>query len=157
MSSRTLLALALAAVLAQPALASEKKVKKAEVPKAVMDAAAQQYPKAKMTGFSKGDEHGGVVYEIKLEEGTARSEIVVTPEGKILSEEKTLSEKQLPAEVRKALAASPHAKAKVVGVEEVKSTDKPDTPTYEVTVSEGKKTVALTYSAKGELIQSPAH
>jgi hypothetical protein len=151
MNWRSIAAITLGAALALPALAAEKTIKKSEVPKAVLEAAAARYPKAEMTGFSQEEEAGQTVFEVRLKEAGAWTDVVLSREGKILSEEKTISMKDLPEAVQQGLSASLHAKAKVLKVERVTEFDKPETTTFEILVQGGKQKWELVFSSDGKL------
>jgi hypothetical protein len=149
-------ALALGALLAHQVLAVEKPVKKTEVPKAVLEAISARHPKAEMTGFSREDENGKTVFEVQLREAGGRTEIVVTPDGKILTEEKTVSASELPAAVQHGLSNSTHSKARILKAEKVTEAEKPEAPTYEILVQDGKRKYELVFSSKGELTKEEA-
>src|SRR5262245_57661035 len=114
MSRKSFVTIALGAAIASSAFAGEKRIKKSEVPKVVLDATTSRYPKAEMSGFAQEEEHGRTIFEVQLTEAGARIEIDVSPEGKILTEERTISMKDVPDAVRKGLSTSRHSKAKVL-------------------------------------------
>ncbi|MGQ0505875.1 MAG: PepSY-like domain-containing protein [Myxococcaceae bacterium] len=155
MSSRTVMAIALGSALALPALAAERRIKKTEVPGPVLAAVVAKYPKADMTGFAQEDEAGKTVYEVQLRVGGTRTELIVSPEGKILTEEKTISMKEFPDAVRQGLSASRYSKAKVIKIEKVTDSDKPE-PTYELLVEFEKKRHELFFTSSGELTKEEA-
>lgn len=74
------------------------------------------------------------------------------PEGALLEVEEVISEKELPAPVRKSIAASPHAKSKIKQVERVTHLDKPDQPIFEIKVMEAGKAIELVYESMGRRI-----
>lgn len=151
MNWRSFAAIALGTALALPALAAEKPIKKPEVPKAVLASAAARYPKAEMTGFAQEEEAGQTVFEVRLKEAGARTDIVISREGKLLTEEKAISMKELPDAVRQSLSTWRHAKAKVVKIERVTKFDKPEATTFEILVQSGKQKYELVFSSKGDL------
>jgi hypothetical protein len=154
---RAAITLALVAVGAT-AVASERRNGKSEVPKAVLDAVAAKHPRSKLIGFSEEREGGKAVYEVTLETVSGRLEAIVSPEGRILTEEQTIAIKDLPEPVRKGLAGSRHAKARVLRVERVTDSRKPKQPTYEILLEATGKAQRheLVFSSAGKLIKDEA-
>jgi hypothetical protein len=138
-------------VLSTAAYAAEKKIKKSEVPKAVIEAVEAKYPKAKLKSFEQEDEDGKTLYEIKITVGRDSIEVKVSPEGTILAEERVITMKELPEAVKKSLTTSKYAKAKVRKIEKVTETDKPDEVAYEIHVDHAGKRLELVFSQTGEL------
>jgi hypothetical protein len=84
---------------------------------------------------------------------TGETELLISPEGKILEEEQIVTEADLPEPVQKALAASKYGKAKVLRVEKVISSDKPRAPSFELVVEQGGKKRELLFSFTGTLTE----
>lgn len=137
--------------LAMSAAAQEKQVKKEEVPPAVTNAVTAKYPKASMKSFTMETENGKTFYEVELKGDGAPNDVKVTPEGKIESEEKTISTKDIPEAVRTALSNSAYGKAKVKKVEKVTTLAQPGKPTFQFEVEQEGKWHELTFSDTGEL------
>ncbi|HEY3233758.1 MAG TPA: PepSY-like domain-containing protein, partial [Polyangiaceae bacterium] len=131
----------------------EQKLKRSEVPAAVIKAVSAKYPKAKMTGFSRETEDGVTKYEVQLQLDGANADVDVSPQGKILEEERTIPFDSLPPAVKKGFASSHYAKGKVEKVE--KSTKFGNTVeiSYELLVRLGDKTHELLFSPAGKRIQ----
>lgn len=144
-------AFACIAAMISPAFASEKRLKKADVPAVVLAAVVARYPKATLTEFAQEDEAGKTVYEVQLKVGKAKTELIVSPDGKILTEEKTITRKELPAAVDQALTKSPYAKAKIIKIEMVTDGTKPDLPSYEIFVKQKSQVHELVFTATGKL------
>ena len=136
-----------------PAAAEDKSIDKAQVPKPVIDAAMAKYPKGNLVAFEEANEAGKTSFEIKIELETWKTELILSPDGKILAEEMQISAKELPDAVAKALAASKFAKAKVRKMERVVESDKPEAPTYEIVVEEGSSKHELVFSGAGVLMR----
>lgn len=151
MRSRMAVMVALASAVATLAAAGEQVVKESEVPKAVRAAVTAAYPKAHAARFEREDEGGKVAYEVLLEADGARFELVVSSDGKVLEEERRIELTQAPEAVRKGLAASRYATAKVTGVEKITKTDHPQTPDFEIAVLQGNEKHELVFRHTGEL------
>jgi hypothetical protein len=133
------------------AAAGEQVVKESDVPKVVRAAVAAAYPKAHAARFEKDDEGGNVAYEVLLEADGARWELVVAPDGKVLEEERKIELSEAPEAVRKSLAASKYATAKVTGVEKITKAGQPNTPVFEIAVVQGSDKHELVFTHTGEL------
>jgi hypothetical protein len=156
MHSRTIIAIALGASLALPAVAGEKRIRKSDVPNIVLAAVTAKYPKADMTGFAQEEEAGKTVYEVQFKVSGTRTDLIVSREGKILTEEKTISMKELPDVVRQGLSTSRYSKARVLKIEKVTESDKEEAPTYELLVEHDRKKNELVFSSTGELTKEEA-
>jgi hypothetical protein len=133
------------------AFASEKPIKQADVPSPVLAALQAKYPRAKLVHFAKEVEQGTTLYEAALDMGTSHVEVSVTPEGKIESEEATISMNDLPDAVRKSFAASRYGKATVKRVERVTDAKKSEATTFELVVTQSGKKYELLFDATGTL------
>ena len=147
---------ALCALALAPAVhADEKKVARKDVPKAVLAAAAAKAPKGRLVGFSVETLGGKTVYEVKIEvkarEGKQVSELMLSPEGTLVGEERKITLAALPEPVKKALAEGAYAKAKVLGVEEVIDHAQGGAKSYELEVMHQGKKHELLFSAEGAL------
>jgi uncharacterized membrane protein YkoI len=101
--------------VAGPARAQEEKVPLDKVPKAVHDTIKKRFPKAEVNSASKEAEDGKTVYEIQLTDAGHKCDVTVTPEGKLVSIEKTVAEKDLPAKTAATLKAKwPGAKYEII-------------------------------------------
>ena len=138
--------------LAVPAQATESVIKEAEVPAPVLAAFKKKYPSAGRLEFERETEHGKQFYEIKWRDGARELETKFTAEGELVEEEEVITERALPEPVRKSLAASAHAKAKIKKIERVTHKDKPEQATFEIKIAEGGKTIELLYDAAGKLL-----
>ena len=135
------------------ATAAEKKLARADVPPKVIDAVTRAMPKAELTAFSVEDEDGGKVYEVSTRLNGKVSALSVSPEGKILSEEKVVSEQELPTAVLNGFHASAFGKAKILKAEQVTPSAEGSASTYELQVTVGQKRHELTFDAKGVLVK----
>jgi hypothetical protein len=135
----------------------EKPVKESEVPKPAIDAVKKKYPTATLKGFEREEEGGKVSYEVKIEvkekEKTRSIEVELSPEGKILAEEEKISEADVPANVKKALAESKYGKWKVKSVERVVKEEKESDPFYEFHLADGKKRAEVVFDKNGKITE----
>ena len=149
--SLSLCTVALGLAISAPAFASEKTVQRSDVPKPVLAAVEAKYPNAKLTHFAKEVEGGKTLYEVVLDADSGHAEVSVSPEGAIVSEEATIAVGALPEAVKKGLAASRYANAKVLRVERVTETAKPGRATFELTVEQAGKKHELAFNQAGTL------
>jgi hypothetical protein len=131
--------------------ASEKALKRADVPAPVLTAVEARYPNAQLTAFAKEVEGKTTLYEVVLNAGGMHAEVSVSPDGQIVSEEATITMRDLPASVQTSFAASRYAKARVLRVERVKQASKPDATTFELMVEQAGKKHELAFDDTGKL------
>ena len=97
----------------------EKHVKFESLPEVVRTKVHEKYPQAKVLGAEIETSEGKTVYEVKLSVAGARTELSLSAEGAIVSEERVVAWKNVPVEVQKALAGSAAKDLKVERAEEV--------------------------------------
>ena len=153
MNSQPLLALLCTLLTAPTLLAAEQKLARKDVPKAVLEAATAHAPKAKLQGFALEKSGEKEIYEVTLREGKRVRELMIAPDGKLVSEERVLAGKDLPEAVKKALATGAHAAAKVVVAEELIDHAQGGARSYEVQIAEGGKRRELVFNAEGALLK----
>jgi len=148
------LAMTIALAILAPALRAqthEKKIKEAEVPKPVIDAVKQKYPKAKTIQFEQDTLDGKSIFEVGLENAGEKLDVIVSPDGTILEEEKPIKASDLPAEIKQGLAASKYAKWTVKSAERVVRDEKSDAPIYEILVAHKGGTTELILDEAGTI------
>ena len=132
-------------------MASEKALKKSEVPAEVLKTVSAKYPKAAMTSFSQEIEDGKTEFEVKLKNDGHVVEVSCSRDGTIVSEEEQITLKDVPEVVQKGLGASAFGKAKVRSIEKVTEAAEPNAPLYEFVILEGGKKHEVVFSAAGVL------
>ena len=132
------------------ALAGERTVKPEAVPPAVVKAATDRYPTAKVTRYIEETEGSTKRYEVVLDIDGQKVELIVATDGTPQEEERVVAAKDLPAEVAKTLAASKHAKATVGRVERVEDLLSKQVR-WEVVVEAGGKRRELVFDSSGAL------
>jgi hypothetical protein len=142
--------LVVASLGAAPTFAGERRLKRSDVPQAVLDTIAQRYPKARHAGYALEHDNGRTAYEVELVNAGRRTDVSLSPEGAVLVEEQRVSVKELPDEVRRGLAASHYGKARVLRAERVVETSK-SAPTYELVVFQRGGRREITFDAEGTL------
>jgi uncharacterized membrane protein YkoI len=146
----TVIASALAGAMARADEAKEEKVPLDKVPKAVLDTVKAKFEGAELVSAEKEKEDGKLVYEINLKHKGQKIEVTLTPEGKIVSIEKTIAIKDLPKAVADAVEAK-YPKAAIKTAEEVTQGDKVN---YEVNlVTADKKKVEVLLDATGKILK----
>ena len=141
------------ALLSVSIQASERKLKEADVPKAVIDAVKTAHPDAKITGFEEEKEQGKTVYEVSLGEGANKVELDVSPDGKILTTETVIALNAVPGEVQKAFGASKYGKWTVKKVEKVVDTGHEQDPRFEYQVSNAGKRAEVVFANDGKIVK----
>jgi uncharacterized membrane protein YkoI len=153
---RKLIAVLAVVVLFVPAFRAEdekeEKVPLDKLPKAVVEAVKAKFKGATLVSAEKEKEDGKTVYEVNLKHKGHTIEVTVTPEGKIVSVEKTIAAKDLPEAVAAALKKN-YPKATIKKVEELSKDDK--VTGYEVLlVTAGKKTVEVVIDPSGKITKT---
>jgi hypothetical protein len=131
----------------------EKKIEKSEVPRPVLDAVAKKYPSAKMVAFEQADENGKRLYEIGIDQGGAKMDVELTPDGKIAAEESIIKDSEVPAPVKAGLASSKYKGWKVGKIEKVIKDEKADEPLYEFVVTSKKKKFEVVLDKGGKITE----
>lgn len=149
-----LIAFALLAI-APAASAGERKIARAEVPKPVLQAIEKHFPAAKQLGFEREEEHGKLIYEANLMDGTRRLDVDVAPDGSLLAVEETIKLEAAPDAVRKSLAASKYGKQTVTKAEKVSEykADKVASVAYEFVVGAGERRVEVVIAESGKILK----
>lgn len=133
------------------AAANEKRIKEAEVPRPVLEAVHQKFPDMKAVGFEKEVEDGKTRYEVKLEGGQQVLELALSPDGTLLTEEKTIPAAEISEPVKKGLQASKYAKWKIEKAEQVTDMSNAKEPGVELTVSQGKQRHEVLFGFDGSI------
>lgn len=97
--------LVLVAVAASAVKADEVKVPLDQVPKAVMHAVKDRFPRGKLVEAAKETKGDKTEYEVTLKHGDQAIDVLLTPEGKITAIEKIIPVEDLPKCVAAAVAA----------------------------------------------------
>ncbi|HTU23637.1 MAG TPA: PepSY-like domain-containing protein [Gemmataceae bacterium] len=140
----------LAGMMARADDEKEEKIPLDKVPKAVLKAVKAKFKDAKLVSAQKENENGKLAYEINLKHKGAKIEVTVTPDGKIVSVEKTIAVKALPKPVTEAVNRK-YPRAKYMSVEEVSADGK---TSYEVLIATAeKKTFEVVLDKSGKIIK----
>jgi uncharacterized membrane protein YkoI len=120
------------------------------VPKAALDAVKAKFKDAELVSAQKEKEDDKLVYEINLKHKGQTIEVTVTPDGKIVSIEKTIAAKDLPKAVAEAIE-SKYPKATIKLAEEVIEGGKTN---YEVLLATAdKKMVEVVLNPEGKIVK----
>jgi uncharacterized membrane protein YkoI len=140
------------AVVAVPAWADdEEKVPLDKLPKAVVDAVKEKFPRAELVSAEKEKEDGKTVYEVALKDGKHKREVTLTPDGKIVSVETEIEAADLPKAVAEALEAR-YPKAEIKKAEEISKDDK--ITKYEMLiVTADKKKLEVSFDPRGKFLE----
>jgi hypothetical protein len=135
-----------------PALAKETAIDRSQVPGVVLVAVTAKYPGAQLVRFAREVEHGKIAYEVRVELGATRAELILAPDGKIQVEEQTLAMAEVPAAVREGLAKSRFGRAKVLRAERVTKSGNDRRPTYEIVVALDGKSYEVVFTPTGRIV-----
>lgn len=127
----------------------EEKVPLDKVPKAVLKAVKAKFKDAELVGAQTEKEDDKLLYEINLKDKGQSVDVTVTPDGKIVTIEKTIAAKDLPRPVAEAIK-SKYPKAEHKRVEEIKEGEK---TTYEVLLVTEKKTIEVVLDPEGKIVK----
>jgi uncharacterized membrane protein YkoI len=100
------------------ARADEENVPLDKLPKAVADGVKKRFPDAELKEASKEDENGKTVYEVSIKDKGHNIDVTLTPEGGLVSIERSIEAKDLPKAVADTLEQK-YPKATLKLVEEV--------------------------------------
>jgi hypothetical protein len=112
-----------ALLLASMAIASEKKIPRSDLPKAVEKTVATESQGAVIRGFSKEQDSGQTYYEAEFLVGRHRRDIRIDAKGAIVEAEEEIATDTLPVAVQAGLRAKAGA-GKILGVESITKHDK---------------------------------
>lgn len=145
----------LVALLWPPSLwAEEHAVKQADLPTPALAAVQQKYPAGELTGFSRENDHGAILFHARLKSQGKELELRVSPEGKIASEATRVALKDLPPALAKTLAASAWAGWKIVAAERVVQGGNEQTALLEVMLQSGKQRAKGWFDKDSQLVRS---
>jgi hypothetical protein len=127
----------------------DDKVAPDKLPKAITDAIKKAYPDAEIVSAEKGEEDGKPIFEVVIKYKKESIEVTLSPEGKILSAEKSIELKDVPKAVMEALEKK-YPKATVKTAEELTKDGK---VMYElVIVTADKKDLEVTFEKDGKFV-----
>ena len=141
---------ALAALAVTATLADEEKIALDKLPKAVVAAVKEKFPEAEMKSAETEKKDGKTVYEVNIKVKGQTIEVTVTPEGKIVSIEKTIEVKDLPKVVSEAIEAK-YPKSTIKSAEEV--TEDGKVKFEAVIVTTDKKTLEVSFDPTGKFLE----
>jgi len=136
------------------AFADEVKVELKDVPKAVLDAVKDKFPKGELKEATKETEAGKTTYEIGLKDRGLKVDVAVTADGKIKEIETEVAVKDLPEAVSSAIAAK-YTKATIKKAETIVEIDgAKESKNFEVVVvTEAKKSIEVKVSPEGKILK----
>ena len=139
------LAVSVVSLLSHSAFAQEVKLKKKQVPRAVIAAFQSAYPQATMRGFAREKENGKVYYEVESVEGATTRDVLYNPDGTVAEIEESIAVADLPAAASEALRAK-YPGAVITKAEKI---TRGDVTEYEAHAKAGKKRVSMEFDASG--------
>jgi hypothetical protein len=147
------LVVALIFVTTSRASSQEENVPLDKLPKAVIEAAQQRFPNAKMLKASKENENGQIQYEVSMKLKGKNIDATFAAEGKLVSIEQEVAFEELPKAVQNALTAKfPKATYKLIESVTKVSKGKETLEYYEaLLVTEAMKQVEVEIAADGAI------
>ena len=137
------------AILTVAAVADESvKLKRHEVPEAVLGAFNRAYPKARVNAYLRETREGKTVFELETIERSTHRDLIYSPAGEILEIEESLSPSALPGAVKTAVDGL-YPRAKIIKAEMV---TKGTSTVYEAIVNVKGKSITLLFRENGERI-----
>jgi len=133
-------------LLSFSAFAQDVKLKKKQVPRAVIAAFQSAYPQATIRGFAREKENGKVYYEVESVEGQTTRDVLYNPDGSVAEIEESIPSGDLPADAQEALRAK-YPGSVVTKVEKI---TRGDVTEYEAHAKLGKKSVSMEFDASGK-------
>ena len=133
-------------LLSFSAIAQEVKLKKKQVPRAVISAFEAAYPQATIRGFAREKENGKVYYEVESVEGQTTRDVLYNPDGTVAEIEESIPSSDLPADAQEALRAK-YPGSVVTKVEKI---TRGDVTEYEAHAKLRKKSVSMEFDASGK-------
>lgn len=141
------------AVAAMPQAKQEEKdpiLKLSQVPQKVQQTIKTYASEAEIKQITMGDVDGTKAYEVEIEKGGRKSEVAITPDGKVLSTEEIIPLEEVPAAARQAINAKA-AGGKVVSTEKVVENGK---TAFEAVIEKGGKQSMFSVAADGKIVGS---
>jgi hypothetical protein len=128
----------------------EENVPLDKLPAKVVEAVKAKWPKGEMLSASKETEDGKTFFEVRLKDGDAKLEVILTEAGVIDTVEKAIAAKDLPKKVADAIAAK-YPKSTTDRAEELTHEGK---TTYEVLLTlEDKSRVEVSLDPDGKVLE----
>ena len=134
-----------ASLLSFSVFAQDVKLRKKQVPHAVITAFQSAYPQATIRGFAREKENGKVYYEVESVEGQTTRDVLYNPDGTVAEIEESMAAGGLPADALEALRAK-YPGAVVTKAEKI---TRGDITEYEAHAKIGKKRVSMEFDASG--------
>ena len=132
-------------LLSLSAFGQDVKLKKAQVPRAVLAAFKSAYPQATIRGYGREKENGKVYYEVESVEGQTTRDVLYNSDGTVAEIEEGIPTSDLPAAAQEALRAK-YPGSVVTTVEKI---TRGDVTEYEAHAKMGKKRVSMEFDANG--------
>jgi hypothetical protein len=127
-------------------MAQEVKLKKKQVPSAVIAAFQSAYPNATIRGYGRETENGKVFYEIESLEGQTTRDVLYLADGTVAEIEEGIAVSDLPADAAKGLRAK-YPGAVITSAEKI---TRGDITEYEAHARVGKRRVSMEFDASGK-------
>jgi hypothetical protein len=143
---RLCLAAGIVSLLSFSVFAQDVKLKKKQVPRAVIAAFKAAYPQATIRGYGREKENGKVYYELESVEGQITRDVLYNPDGSVAEVEESIPSGDLPVDALGALRAK-YPGAVVTLAEKI---TRGDVTEYEAHARVGKKRVSMEFDANGK-------
>jgi uncharacterized protein YxeA len=125
-------------------------LKMSQVPQKVQQTIKTYASTAEIKQITMGDVDGTKAYEFQIEKGGRKSEVSITPDGKVLTTEEDIPLSEFPDAARQAVNAKA-AGGKIVSTEKVFENGK---TAFEAVIEKGGKQSTIAVSADGKIVSS---
>jgi uncharacterized protein YxeA len=125
-------------------------LKMTQVPQKVQQAIKAYASAAEIKQITRGDVDGTIAYEFQIEKGGRKSEVSITPDGKLLTSEEEVPLAEIPDAAR-ALINAQAAGGRVVSTEKVVEHGK---TAFEAVIEKGGKQAEISVSPDGKIVGS---
>jgi hypothetical protein len=143
---RLSLATGIVSLLSFSAFPQDVKLKRNQVPSAVLTAFKLAYPQATIRGYGREKENGKVYYEVESVEGQTTRDVLYNPDGTVAEIEEGVPSSDLPANAKESLRAK-YPRAVITKVEKI---TRGEVTEYEAHARVGKKRVSMEFDASGK-------
>lgn len=126
-----------------------------KIPKKVMDALKDKFPKAKIHKWTKETEAGSVIYDIEFKEKDRKCEADIKEDGTYINFEREVAARDLPEAVTKAVEKKypKYTPKEIMEITDVKG-DKEKLEGYEIVLETAdKKEVEVTVAPDGKILE----
>jgi uncharacterized protein YxeA len=129
---------------------NDQVLKMSQVPAKVQQAIKTYATETEIKKITKGDVDGTAAYEFEIEKGGRKSEVAITPAGKVLTTEEEIPVSEVPEAARKVISAQA-AGGKIISTEKVFEDGK---TAFDAVIEKGGKQSEISVAPDGKIVGS---